>query len=151
MRRNPATGAAARWPYLLLLMLPMLNACGSDPARDADAARTVLDSQRGMLAALGQPLSAPAGAGAVAPRSAAALIGASPDALLERLGTPQLRRPEGDAEIWLYSGGGCQLDLLLYSTPGGLRVLHAQARAGGIGQRTEAACLRDIASRTPQS
>jgi hypothetical protein len=150
MRRNPATGSVLCRPYLLLLLLPVLSACGTDAAGEADAARAMLDSQRATMGALGQTRPAPAADGFAAPGSVAELVGATPDALLARLGTPQLRRPEGDAEVWLYSGGGCQLDLLLYTTPGGLRVMHAQARAGGIGQRTEAACLRDIAERTPQ-
>jgi len=140
----------ARLAYLSLLALPLLNACGSNPTREAEATRAVLDSQRATMGALGQPPRAPAAGGMAAPGTVAELVGATPDMLLARLGTPQLRRPEGDAEIWLYSGGGCQLDLLLYTSPGGLRVLHAQARAGGLGQRTEAACLRDIAGRTPQ-
>jgi hypothetical protein len=80
------------------------------------------------------------------PDAVAELLGATPAAVISRLGPPQLRRPEADAEVWLYSAGGCQLDLMFYTTPQGLRVMHAQARAGGLGQRTEAACLRDIAA-----
>jgi hypothetical protein len=158
MWRNPAAGAVARWPYLLLLLLPMLNACGNTSTLEVEAARAALDSQRATLGALGQPLPAPAlperalaARSTTVPGAVTELLGAAPDVLLARLGTPQLRRPEGDAEVWLYSGGGCQLDLLLYPAPGGLRVMHAQARAGGIGQRTEAACLRDIAVRAPPS
>jgi hypothetical protein len=45
----------------------------------------------------------------------------------------------------------CQLDLVLYPEPGSegrvARVAHAQARASGLAQRTEAACLRETAAR----
>jgi hypothetical protein len=128
----------------------------ADSAQEAEAARAVLDSQRASLNALGQPMPAapeaaaptttsptPRGRG---PSAVAELLGAAPAAVISRLGPPRLRRPEADAEVWLYSAGGCQLDLMFYTTPQGLRVMHAQARAGGLGQRTEAACLRDIAA-----
>jgi hypothetical protein len=55
------------------------------------------------------------------------------------------------AAVWLYSTGGCQLDVVLYPGPqGGPQVAHVQARAGGLAQRTEASCLRDIASQAGQ-
>ncbi len=112
-----------------------------------------MDSQRASLTALGQAPparpSAPAatGPGDGQPGSVSGLLGAAPAVVIGQLGPPQLRRPEADAEVWLYSAGGCQLDLMFYTTPQGPRVLHAQARAGGLGQRTEAACLRDIVAR----
>jgi hypothetical protein len=84
-----------------------------------------------------------------APAAASELIGAAPEAVLARLGPPALRRQEGDAQVWLYAGRACQLDLILYPTAGGPRVAHAAARAGGIGQRTEGACLRDLAAERP--
>ena len=61
------------------------------------------------------------------------------------LGEPALRRPEGGAEVWLYAGPGCALDLILYPAGHGLSVAHAAARAQGAEQRTEAACLAEIA------
>ncbi|MCU0888194.1 MAG: hypothetical protein MUC64_09305 [Rubritepida sp.] len=84
-----------------------------------------------------------------APAASSELMGAPPEVLLARLGPPQLRRQEGDAQVWLYAGRGCQLDLILYPTPAGPRVAHAQARAGGVAQRTEGACLRELAAERP--
>lgn len=120
----------------------------ADSSREDAAAQALLDSQRASLAALGQPMPS-ATAPAAAPRGPGAvqeLLGAAPATVIGRLGAPRLRRREGDAEVWLYSAGGCQLDLMFYTSPQGLRVTHAQARASGVGQRTEAACLRDIAA-----
>ena len=62
------------------------------------------------------------------------------------LGEPALRRAEGPVSIWLYSAAGCQLDVMFYPSAQGPRVAHVQARAGGFAQRTEAACLRDLAA-----
>lgn len=127
----------------LAAALPLLAACASDSALEDAAALAVLDSQGASLAALGQ---APLPTGRGVPRAAGELVGAAPAVVLGRLGQPRLRRREGAAEVWLYSAAGCQLDLVFYATPNGQRVLHAQARAGGLVQRTEAACLRDIAA-----
>ena len=93
------------------------------------------------------PRAAPASP-ASRPSRASQYVGATPAALLAALGEPSLRREEGGAAVWLYAAGGCQLDVVFYAG----RVAHVQARAGGITQRTEAACLRDIqaaARRTP--
>ncbi|MFC7539955.1 hypothetical protein ACFQU2_11525 [Siccirubricoccus deserti] len=80
------------------------------------------------------------------PRAAAQLLGVGPGELRRLLGEPTLRRAEGTAEVWLYAGGGCALDLILYpAARGGLRVAHAAARANGAEARTEAACLGEIA------
>jgi hypothetical protein len=79
------------------------------------------------------------------PSSAADLLGAEPETLRRWLGEPALRRPEGGAEVWLYAGPGCALDLVLYPAEHGLSVAHAAARAQGAEQRTEAACLAEIA------
>lgn len=80
------------------------------------------------------------------PASAAELLGAGPDTLRQWLGEPVLRRPEGSAEVWLYAGAGCALDLILYPAGPGLTVAHAAARAQGAEPRTEAACLGGIAA-----
>lgn len=80
------------------------------------------------------------------PVSAAALGGAGPERLVALLGEPALRRAEGPVSIWLYSAAGCQLDVMFYPSAEGPRVAHVQARAGGFAQRTEAACLRDLAT-----
>jgi hypothetical protein len=62
------------------------------------------------------------------------------------LGEPNLRRPEGPAEIWLYAGQDCALDLILYREGSGLRVAHAAARASGATPQTEATCLRHLST-----
>jgi len=165
---------ALRLGLMLLPGLLPLAGCAGDAAREAEAAQAVLAAQRATLGALGQALppggelGAPGAEGGAAERNgsqpttaelAAAgrgagptavreLLGAAPDAVTARLGAPRLRRREGEAEVWLYSAGGCQLDLMFYATPQGMRVMHAQARAGGFGQRTESACLRDIAAQS---
>jgi hypothetical protein len=66
-------------------------------------------------------------------------------------GEPDLRRPEGDAEVRLYLGPGCALDVVLYPEVGGgrrggggMRVSHAAARADGAAAVTEADCLRGL-------
>ncbi|MCW8086823.1 hypothetical protein [Sabulicella glaciei] len=139
-----------------LLLLPLL-ACAPDAAREAEVAQAALESHRATLQALGDapPPSpaAPAAPPRAAPtrRAASQFLGASPDALLEALGEPTLRREEGSASVWLYAAGGCQLDVVLYPGAGGPRVAHVQARAGGLVQRTEAACLRDLQSRRDEA
>jgi hypothetical protein len=101
------------------------------------------------------------------PSEAAELLGLPAEAVVRRLGEPALRRPEGPAEVWLYTARSCALDVILYRdepaqpapvrAAGGpregadgaaatLRVAFAAARAAGSEPRTEAACLRDIAA-----
>lgn len=87
----------------------------------------------------------PANAGSL-PINAAGLGGSAPDRLIALLGEPALRRSEGPVSIWLYSAAGCQLDVMFYPSAEGPRVAHVQARAGGFAQRTEAACLHDLAA-----
>ena len=155
-----------RWLFLLPLLLP---ACAPDLERETLAAQAALASHRASLDALGVPGGAPAGGRPApqpqpparppaaiaehnlhppthAPSHASALMGASPEAVRAALGEPLLRREEGPAQVWLYAGGGCQLDIVLYPAEGGPRVAHVQARAGGLAQRTEASCLRELAS-----
>ncbi|WP_127788504.1 hypothetical protein [Rhodovarius crocodyli] len=79
------------------------------------------------------------------PTHAGAMMGSSPERVMEWLGEPELRRMEGPVAIWLYTGSACQLDILFYPTAEGLRAAHVQARAGSLAQRTETACLRDLA------
>lgn len=140
-----------RW---LILLLP-LAACAGGPQLETEAAEAALASHRASLQALGAP-STPARRAATAAvpsgasLQAASLLGATPEAVRAALGEPFLRRAEGAAQIWLYSGGGCQLDLVLYSGDAGLRVAHVQARAGGLAQRSEASCLRDISAQATQ-
>jgi hypothetical protein len=78
------------------------------------------------------------------PLSASGLLGAGPDALGRWFGDPDLRRPEGNAEVRLYLGPDCALDIVLYAEGGALRVSHAAARAEGAAAVTEAECLRGI-------
>lgn len=141
-----------RW--LILLLLP-LSACAVGPELEAEAAQAALAAHRASLQALGAP-SSPArpAATARAPSgtslAAASLLGATPEAVRATLGEPLLRRAEGAAQIWLYTGGGCQLDIVLYAGDAGLFVAHVQARAGGLAQRSEASCLRDISAQATQ-
>ena len=78
------------------------------------------------------------------PFAASGLLGAGPDALRRWFGDPDLRRPEGDAEVHLYLGPSCALDVVLYAEGGGMRVFHAVARAEGAAAVTEAECLHGI-------
>ncbi len=90
----------------------------------------------------GAPARLPAGA---RPLTAADLLGAEPDALRRWFGDPDLRRPEGGADVLLFLGPGCALDVVLYAAPAGAkRVAHAAARADGPAAVTEADCLRGI-------
>lgn len=134
----------------LILPLLALTACTGGPEREREAAEAILDSHRATLQALGTPTPAPrprAGAPNPGhPHHAASLLGATPEAVRAALGEPMLRRAEGPAQVWLYSGGGCQLDIVLYAGASGPRVAHVQARAGGLAQRSEASCLRDISA-----
>ncbi len=83
------------------------------------------------------------------PAAAAALMGLRAEDVRRRLGEPALRRPEGEAEIWLYEAPDCRLDVILYPEGGALLVGHAAARALGAARVTEAACLATIPARAP--
>ena len=69
--------------------------------------------------------------------------------IFAELGEPVFRRAEGPAEIWLYSGQRCQLDLILYPAGREMLVAWAAARAAGTGRVTEEACLREVGGRVP--
>jgi hypothetical protein len=132
----------------LILPLLALTACTGGPEREREAAEAILESHRASLQALGAPTPTPRPRPATPghPSHAASLLGATPEAVRATLGEPMLRRAEGQAQVWLYSGGGCQLDIVLYAGASGPRVAHVQARAGGLAQRSEASCLRDISA-----
>ncbi|UPY36439.1 hypothetical protein [Sediminicoccus sp. KRV36] len=139
-----------RWVIFLLLPLAACAGGGED-----DAAAAAMAAHRASLEALGMPQAAaspgprPTASAPIVTTPgwhASGLLGASPEAVRAALGEPLLRRAEGPAQIWLYTGGGCQLDIVLYTGEAGPRVAHIQARAGGIAQRTEASCLRDISA-----
>ena len=156
---------------LRLLVLLLLAGCAA-PAEEASLAlRSALASSQRNLAVLAmqdpapapphRPMPAPGQARRVAhanaepsgtsptgtsPASAAQLLGARPETLRHWLGEPRLRRPEGSAEIWLYTAETCALDLVLYHRGGVLRVAHAAARASGTQPTTEDGCLRALAA-----
>lgn len=141
-------------PCLRLLLLLLPAGCATPAEREAAALREAMTSGRASLAATAPPASVAAAAAlprlraggtGLPPAAAAELLGLTPDVLRRRLGEPSLRRAEGPAEIWLYAGLGCALDLILYPEAGRLRVAHAAARASGAEPRTEAACLAGIA------
>jgi hypothetical protein len=115
------------------------------PATAGPASRTAPPSAP-ILLATPTPEAAPGGR----PAAAAQLLGLGPDLLRRWLGEPSLRRAEGEAEVWLYAGDACALDLVLYPETGGgvgrLRVGHAAARANGAEPRTESHCLHELAA-----
>ncbi|WBV43233.1 hypothetical protein [Pseudoroseomonas cervicalis] len=138
-----------RIPFLGLLLL--LGACAAQPPQEIDrqaVLQEVLDSYRANLAGM-QPTSAPVMPRlSGAPQSAAQLLGQSPTTLQRWLGEPRLRRTEGNAQIWLYQGPYCHLDVVMdrEDVPNSpLRVSYAAARAAGTERRTEAACLAELA------
>ncbi|TCZ58681.1 hypothetical protein [Roseicella aquatilis] len=153
-------------PRLRCLPFLLLAGCAATGDQKAAALRQAMESSQASLALFappGDPVPLPsahtrappqrAGLSAAArrggtgapPGSAAELLQAGPETLRQRLGEPTLRRREGTAEVWLYTGEACALDLILYPAAGGLRVAHAAARASGTEPRTEAECLRELA------
>ena len=151
-------------PRLRLLFLLLPSGCAMPEDREVVALRQALDSGRASLAAVGHPIAAESPPGATPrtsvarlervarpgapghPTAAAQLLGTGPETLRRWLGEPALRRREGTAEVWLYLGDGCALDLVLYPARDSLRVALAEARASSAGSRTEAACLHAIAA-----
>lgn len=144
-------------PRWLISLMLALSACTGGAEHETEAAEAALAAHRASMQALGAPSPAPRRPAATAPvisgpsPQAASLLGATPEALRAALGEPLLRRAEGTAQIWLYTGGGCQLDIVLYGGNAGPLVAHIQARAGGIAQRSEASCLRDIAAQAART
>ena len=142
--------------WLLAALLPLILAgCNAGPDHAASQVlEEVLESHRASITGLGAPSPAPspaprpAGPAArrPAPGSVASLLGQSPEGVLGALGQPVRRRPEGNAEIWLYQGAHCALDIVLYRDSGAPRVAWAAARASGTESRTEARCLSELAS-----
>ncbi len=127
-------------PRLLLALLAILpGGCSGGWEDDAAALqRTFAEARAGLLlagtgavmpaaprmpwpgAAMATPHGRPAASGP-RPTAATELLGARPDTVRRWLGEPALRRAEGTAEVWLYAGPGCALDLVLYPEHGGLR------------------------------
>ncbi|WP_043360773.1 hypothetical protein [Belnapia sp. F-4-1] len=145
-------------PPFLLPVLGLLGACAA-PEERADALRRAFETSRASLAPSSPALAASSTAIPVAmaampmtaepaaarPVVATQFLGLGPEVLRRWLGEPSFRRHEGTAEIWLYAGPACALDLILYPEGGRLRVSHAAARASGAEPRTEAHCLRELA------
>lgn len=161
----------------MMALLPLLAAagCATSAEREEEALREAVISGRASLAAIGGPVAfqpssdaAPRPGDAAGPRRApvaaarpavlgpvptttAELVGLPAELLRQRLGEPAFRRREGTAEIWLYAGTACAVDVILYRDRPGApapapRVAHAAARAAGTEPRTEAACLAEIAA-----
>jgi hypothetical protein len=149
---------APRLRLLLLLTACPLGACANAAEEEARALRLAFEGGRASLAAVALSPDAPAAvprahpamliadAPGAHPAAATQLLGLEPEMLRRWLGEPSLRRPEGSAEIWLYAGAACALDLILYPEDGRLRVAEASARAKGAELRTEAHCLRELAA-----
>ncbi len=156
----------------LLTALVLSGACAA-PEERADALRLAFETSRASLAPLeptptggfdmtsatgvapakSGPAASPVALAVLAVEPAAArpvvatqFLGLGPETLRRWLGEPAFRRHEGTAEIWLYAGPACALDLILYPESGRLRVSHAAARASGAEPRTEAGCLHELAS-----
>lgn len=151
-----------------LLLVPLLAACAGPadglPDRGAVLDEVMRNYRASLIAVSGEnPLPGagpdgrpePAGLQPVAlrpgtpPASVASLRGQTGPAVRAALGAPVFRRAEGPAEIWLYSGQRCQLDLILYPAGREMLVAWAAARAAGTGRVTEEACLREVGGRVP--
>lgn len=134
----------------LSLMLMMAILPGGCAAVAEEPAATLRQAMEAGLAGLTPAPAAPGPDAApppgTRPTAARDLLGAAPEALRRLLGEPTLRRAEGPAEVWLYAGGACALDVILYRGRDGLRVAHAAARANGTQPRTEAVCLSELAA-----
>ena len=115
----------------LVLLLPLiLAACETAPGSGIDA-------RGGAMASLG--------AGALTPAS---LAGAAPAAISARLGAPDFRRSEPDAEVWQYAGSDCSLFVYFYKTASGvLGARHVDARRLEGGAADKTACLSSVMAR----
>ena len=136
-----------------LLALALLSSCAPPAGPDRAASQVleeVLENHRATISGLGvAPTPVPdtpdrATPRRAAPGSVAALVGQTPDGVLSTLGQPTRRRPEGNAEIWLYQGPNCALDVVLYREASSARVAWAAARASGTENRTESGCLSEL-------
>ncbi|WP_260987549.1 hypothetical protein [Roseomonas gilardii] len=152
-----------------LLLVPLLAACAGPadglPDRGAVLDEVMRNYRASLIAVSGEnPLPAGAAGGTAGPAavqpvvalrpgtppaSVASLRGQTGPAVRAALGEPVFRRAEGPAEIWLYSGQRCQLDLILYPAEREMLVAWAAARAAGTDRVTEEACLREVGGRVP--
>ena len=72
-------------------------------------------------------------------------IGQDAKTIAASLGTPDLVRREGPAEVRQFRGGACILDLFLYPDPGdSLTVRYVDLRGSGLDDPGRRACLADM-------
>ena len=76
----------------------------------------------------------------------ATLPGMNGDDVATRLGAPQFRRRDGQAEIWQYRGSACTLDVFLYTDGGNLKVRYVEARGREPGPAVDPKQARDCVS-----
>lgn len=82
------------------------------------------------------------------PLKSANLVGVAPSAISSRLGAPDFRRTEPQAEIWQYAGSDCSLFVYFYKTGTGAlgsRYVDARKVEGGAADRD--ACLASVAAK----
>ena len=70
----------------------------------------------------------------------------SGDEIAIRLGAPQFRRRDGQAEIWQYRGSACALDVFLYADGNSLKVRYVETRGRDTNAATDPKQARDCAS-----
>jgi hypothetical protein len=141
-RRYRAPIAAARHPdrsaplLLLALTLAALGACTQTLPEPEPLAETATAP----TAAVPAPEAPP-------PET---LLGASREAVAERLGKPMFLMRAEASEIWQYRAQGCVLDLFLYEDAGDMRVTYIEARDLAGSAVAPADCLRAVhAAREP--
>ena len=156
-----------RTPMLILLaLLPMLAACGSDKRPVQSASVPVAPAprpqtrQHSRVPPVRQPLRPPVQQHAPAPRPQAApglegVIGASQAELVRQFGTPRLDVWEGDARKLQFSGTACVLDVYLYLSAAGRerQASYVDARRASDGKDVDrATCIAALRQRgTPHS
>jgi hypothetical protein len=87
----------------------------------------------------------PAGAIGNGPLTPESLLGVAPGALSARLGAPNFKRAEPDAEVWQYGGAGCSLFVYFYKTnAGALASTYVDARRSEGGMANASACLAEV-------
>ncbi|MBU6498970.1 MAG: hypothetical protein KGJ41_13820 [Rhodospirillales bacterium] len=95
------------------------------------------------------PPPAPLAPAPIPPAHVSDLIGNRPDQVVAELGMPALRRPDGDAEVWLYAhANGCHVDLVFYSDSTGPKVAHVDTNTPP--RMRESDCLQAIAAAAPR-
>ncbi len=123
-------------PLLIAMLALGLAACETAPGKGIDA-------RGGVMASLG-----------TGPLTPDALLGAAPSAISARLGEPDFRRTEPQAEIWQYAGGECSLFVYFYEAQTGtLGSRYVDARKVEGGAANKEACLAAVLARrgTPMS